>query len=121
MTSNSTLRLPPFGLILEAYCKEKIHFPFQIQIYLGSKAKDAVCDAKRWGNMATYLPDGESFALYRWPVDSQHVVIYDLNDRPPAFASAFAVMLLKQYHAKTVCIHSDHHPLKILRGENHHG
>lgn len=123
VSTRNTLPLPPFGRILEAYCAEKIRFPYQIHIYIGTteKNRNEILTAKRWGGMLTYLPNNTAFSDYRWPVENQNVLIFDLAIREADFARQFAAHLIKNYSPKTVVIQSEHYPFKIFSGVKNHG
>lgn len=120
---NDSFRLPPFGRILEAYCAEKIHLVQPIHIYLGRDARDICLEGHRWQNMWTFLPEGQRFENFRWPVLGQHVLIYDLAVRTAEFAMLCAFHLLDYHKPKTVVIHSDYFPTQILTpfGVSTHG
>jgi hypothetical protein len=119
----SHLRLPPFGLILEAYCNSKVRLKQPIRIYLGTPSKEYAYHEMSFGIMCTYLPDNMDYKNIRWPVQNQNVIIYDTAKRDSQYATQLAFFLQDHYQPNTIAIQSESFPLQLITpaGVKHHG
>lgn len=97
----NNLRLPPFGKILAAYQESKINLKTYIRIFVGQDGKRfAYDDIQYIGGLCTYLPYGDDYMQYNWPISGQNVVIED--------TSLTSVMLLRKMSIHLLNIYSPH-------------
>lgn len=110
---NQKLRkLPPFGKILAAYQAESISLEWQIYVYVGKDAKNNAYVAKRQGSLATYLPYGDDYKAYKWPVHEQKIVMQDTGGMNQIELVKFSFYLLNN-GARVVFLYSDEYPHEL--------
>lgn len=101
-SKQSQLPLPPFGRVLQAYIDEGIYKIPRIEIYIGRNAKVKAHNEKKWGDMCCYLPYGDSFVSYKWPVSGQNIMIIDVGDVSDNFIRSMSIHLFSHCNAHTV-------------------
>ena len=103
---DSRLFLPPFGKILQAYIEEKVKLDIFITIYVGSKSKEIAYEDKRMGGMCCYLPYGDSYESYRWPVLNQKVLIEDTSLVSVNFLKKMCIHIFTIYEPMCIFLYS---------------
>jgi hypothetical protein len=111
--SAQQLRLPPFGNVLLAYQKETIRLQFPLYIFVGRTAFKDACESKKVGILCTCLPYGEDFNNYDWPVNDQHVIIYDTGKSSAIGIKKFCYHLQKVSKPRVIFVHSEDLPLQV--------
>jgi len=106
------LPLPPFGKILEAYIEEKIKLNIYITIYIGKEAKERAFYFKKLGELCCYLPYGQDYESYRWPVLDQKIIIEDTSLSSVIFLKKMCSYIFFQQNAACVYLHSDSIPAR---------
>ena len=91
---SQTFRLPPYGRILLAYQQESIPLDFSITIFVGNRARELCFNYKKAGSMASYLPDGENFESFNWPIRNQKIIVSYSKDVTPVMIKLFCLHLL---------------------------
>lgn len=109
------LPLPPFGKILDAYCKESVHLDRPIYIYVGKSAKEEAIAQKKIGTMCCFLPFGESHQNYNWPILNQNIVVQDTGGISEIDLNKFCFALLKTFFPKVIFLYSEKHPSKLFK------
>jgi len=105
------LRLPPFGKILHAYHEQKVRLRYPIYIHTGTNAKQYAFNDITHGSLASYIPEAEDIAQYKWPVEGQHVVLVDHGDMELSVLKKI-MFYLKIYKPRIIYLWSkDHKPI----------
>jgi hypothetical protein len=89
LPASKRLPLPPFGRVIQAYLEENVYKIPQIDIYIGSQGKAKAYREKKWGELCCYLPYGDSYLAYKWPVQDQNIMILDMG----GITSDFIIMM----------------------------
>lgn len=92
---SNRLQLPPFGRVLAAYQQENIQLNFPIYIFVGNNASEEGFAQKKMGTLCTFLPVGEDFARYEWPVNNQKVILYDTGGLSIKQLQKMSLILIK--------------------------
>jgi hypothetical protein len=71
------LRLCPFGNVLLAYQKESIRLDFSLYIFIGRQSREQAYKNKSMGVLCTFLPFGDDYSRYDWPINGQKIIIFD--------------------------------------------
>ncbi len=100
------LRLPPFGRILQAYQHHQVLLKKMIYIYVGKTGKEDACYWIKYGEVCTFLPYGEDFNLYDWPVSDQVIIVNDTGGMEEAVLKCFCALLLEM-GAKAIFLYCD--------------
>ena len=104
---NNSLKLPPFGVILQAYQKSKVHLKTIIRIYVGQKASQEAYDGIQYGTLCTYLPYGEDYKDYDWPINNQNIVLEDTD--------LTSISMLRKMSLYLLNIHTPHYIFLVSR------
>jgi len=106
-------KLPPFGRILLAYQQESIRLNSHITIYVGKDGQDEAFAEKRAGFLATFLPYGDDFRSYKWPVSEQKLIVQDTGAMKAVDLTKFCFYLINS-GARVVFLYSDEHPNELI-------
>ena len=107
------LQLPPFGHILLAYQQASIRLDFPVYIFVGKNAKyDAIGNLQR-GDICTYLPYGDSFERYNWPIFDQYTVVVDTGNMTLLHLKRFCLHLVN-LDPRIVYLSSEEHQCDFL-------
>lgn len=107
------MKLPPFGNILLAYQKDHIPLEPTIYIFMGKNASRDAKNQLKMGTLATYLPYGEDFTHYEWPIKDQKVILTDSDFITIPHFKRFALHLVKS-HPRILFISSTVHKIHEL-------
>jgi hypothetical protein len=107
-------RLPPFGRVLLAYQHESIRLDFPLYIFVGKNAKEEAYSHKKAGSFCSYLPYGDSFEKYNWPIKDQKIVILDTGFTVKLALHKMCHYLLETYSPRVIFLHSDTHTNEIF-------
>jgi len=114
--------LPPFGKILLAYQKESIRLEFPLYIFVGKNSKEEAITHQQMGVMATYLPYGDAYQKYDWPIGDQTVVVVDTGCTVSLWLKKMKYYLGKNYQVKNIFILPEvQHTDLIANGECSNG
>lgn len=102
----SVLSLPPFGKVLLAYQQESIRLDFPLYIFVGKNSKEEACAQKRMGTLCTFLPYGDDYATYNWPIANQRVIVVDTGFMSSIGLKKMCYGLLT-YNPSVIYLHSD--------------
>jgi len=108
-SSFNRLQLPPFGRVLAAYQQENIRLDFPIYIFVGKNASEEGFAQKKMGTLCTFLPAGEDFTRYEWPVNNQKVILYDTGGLSMEQLKKMSLILLK-FKPNLIYIWSESYP-----------
>jgi hypothetical protein len=108
------LLTPPFGRILAAYQAEAIRLEFPIYLCVGKYGKENAYDYKKTGALATFLPYGDDYKKYKWPIENQKVIVMDTG-----FSSAISIKkmchhLLSLFKPRVIFLYSDSIPNELF-------
>lgn len=114
--------LPPYGRILQAYQQESVHLQIPIWIYVGKSAKEDAFHEKRMGFMCSYLPYGEDFSRYKWPIEEQKIIVQDTGGMSNIDLKKFCIYLIK-FNPRVIFIYSEEHPNELIlpQGRSYNG
>ena len=113
-SSFSRLQLPPFGRVLAAYQQENIQLNFPIYIFVGkNSSRGRFRLRKKMGTLCTFLPVGEDFTRYEWPVNNQKVILYDTGDLSMDQLKKMSLILLN-FKPSLIYIWSENCPDQIF-------
>jgi hypothetical protein len=101
------LPLPPFGKILDAYCKESVHLDRPIYIYVGKSAKEEAIAQKKLGTMCCYLPFLENHKNYHWPITNQKVVLNDSGLNSEIELYKMCLDLVQDFNPRVIFLYSE--------------
>lgn len=111
--SQGSRPLPPFGRVLLAYQQESIRLDWHITVYVGKNSKDQAFVDKRAGQLATFLPFGEDFNNYRWPVREQKLIVLDTGSMKEIYLIKFCLHLIDA-GAHVIFLYSEQHPNQLI-------
>jgi len=109
MDQPTNLRLPPYGRILQAYQYHQVHLKKMLYIYVGKEGKEYAFHFIQNGEVCTFLPYGQDYKLYEWPVAGQTIVITDTGGMEEATLKRFCVHLLG-LSVQAIFLYSEEHP-----------
>ncbi len=112
-SSLNRLQLPPYGRVLAAYQQENIRLNFPIYIFVGVNASEEAFAQKKMGTLCTFLPVGEDFTRYEWPVNNQKVILYDTGGLTMDQLKKMSYALLN-FKPNLIYIWSESHPDQFL-------
>jgi len=123
-----TLPLPPYGKILQAYQDSKIQIIGNIYIYVGQGGKQEVETDLQRQILSMYLPHGDDYRCYRWPVNNQHLVVKDTSLTSLNMLQNMCLHLLTVYNPALIYLSSKSlsQPMLFIqppvnKGELNHG
>ena len=95
------LALPPYGKILLAYQEQNIPYEFYISIFVGQDAKQIAYKQKCIGALCSYLPMGEHFTKFNWPIVNQRIIVDADGSVPKSHLQLFCRYLLT-FHPRVI-------------------
>ena len=101
------LPLPPYGKILDAFQSSKIPLRETIFIYTGKHAREIAYEVLRDRIPACYLPYGDDFRNFRWPIENQDVIIDDTGLSSIPMLRQMTLFLFNEYHPRQITFHFD--------------
>lgn len=107
------MKLPPYGRILNAYQQDSIRLEPTLYIYIGKNAFRYAKKDLENAILATYLPYGEDFTQYDWPIKNQKVILTDTDLITVSHLKRFALHLVK-FNPRILFISSSYHQIHEL-------
>ena len=102
-----------FWTVLAAYQQENIQLNFPIYIFVGKNSSGEGFRSEKMGTLCTFLPVGEDFTRYEWPVNNQKVILYDTGDLSMDQLKKMPLILLN-FKPSLIYIWSENCPDQIL-------
>jgi hypothetical protein len=102
-----SLILPPYGRILLAFQEATIRLQFVLYLHVGKNSKeDAYADISM-GTFCTFLPYGDDYKKYNWPVQRQNVCVFDSGETEEGLIKKMCLYLFQNFNPRTVQTFSD--------------
>lgn len=101
------LPLPPYGKIIKAYSDSKVDFHTGLRIFVGKNAKEiAQNEIRRFCMPCTYLPYGDSYEKYHWPIEGQEIILRDFGLVSVNFLKKMCIYLLQNHSPRQIALFS---------------
>jgi hypothetical protein len=107
------LRLCPFGHILRAYQKESVWLDFSLYLFIGKHSKETAFSHKKLGALCTFLPYGDDYTQYEWPIDHQKVIIFDTGGMLSKTIKMLCYHLVSEFNPAVLFTYSEVLPNQI--------
>lgn len=118
-----SLLIPPYGKVLIAYQQESIRLDFPIYIFVGRYAKEQAIAHKKTGTLCSFLPYGDLYEKYNWPIKNQKVIVVDTGFTVEIMLHKLCFHLLDTYLPRVIFLHSETYLNEIFlpQGETYNG
>jgi hypothetical protein len=102
-----SLILPPYGKVLIAYQQESVRLEFVLYLFVGKQGRQEAYLNKASGTLCTFLPYGDDYKKYNWPIENQSVCVFDAGQNEAGLMKKLCLYLFENFNPRTVFTFSD--------------
>ncbi len=115
--------IPPFGRILLAFNQENIKLDVSISIFVGQHSRYEAITSKKLGALCTFLPFGDDYQRYHWPINNQKIIVEDSGGNSAIYLKKMCLYLLSTHNPRVIFLYSNSVPNELFlpKGASYNG